>query len=88
MSSEILIFTKSLTVGTPSPKVTKNLDLAPFDGLIWPHLKGCDLSCLVGLAEGARRATGAKLNKARAAQVRELAGHGLPPFLAMVLRNL
>ena len=24
MSSEILIFTKSLTVGTPSPKVTKN----------------------------------------------------------------
>jgi hypothetical protein len=27
----------------------RQLDLAPFDGLIWPHLKACDLSFRVGL---------------------------------------
>jgi hypothetical protein len=27
----------------------RQLDLAPFAGLIWPHLKGCDLSFRVGL---------------------------------------
>jgi hypothetical protein len=38
MSSEILIFTKSLTVGTPSPKVTKNLILAHLRQLTLAHL--------------------------------------------------
>jgi hypothetical protein len=27
----------------------RQLDLAPFDGLIWPHLKACDLLFRVGL---------------------------------------
>jgi hypothetical protein len=27
----------------------RQLDLAPFDGLNWPHLKGCDLLFRVGL---------------------------------------
>jgi hypothetical protein len=31
------------------PSWFRQLDLAPFDGLIWPHLKACDLSFRVGL---------------------------------------
>jgi hypothetical protein len=27
----------------------RQLDLAPFDGLNWPHLEACDLSFRVGL---------------------------------------
>jgi len=27
----------------------RQLDLAPFDGLIWPHLKACDLLFRAGL---------------------------------------
>jgi hypothetical protein len=43
----------------------RQLDLAPFDALIWSHMKACDLSFRVDLGGRARRATGAKANTGR-----------------------
>jgi hypothetical protein len=40
---------KATIIGTNFIPWFRQLDLAPFDGLNWPHLEACDLSFRVGL---------------------------------------